>query len=83
MIATIQRAHDMGAHTTSFPSFRAGSTMESHPQPSYGHYRRVQLARYIINRGHGRSEGWSTTTRGRWSTLVWMPANSFAGASRS
>lgn len=57
MIATIQRAHDLGAHTHLFSFYpEAGSPMQDHPQPSYGHYRRVQLARYIINNEHGRYE---------------------------
>jgi len=44
MIATIQRAHDMGAETHLFSFFpEAGTAMEGHPQPSYGRYRRVQL----------------------------------------
>jgi biotin synthase len=55
MIAAIQRAQDLGAHTHLFSFYpEAGSSMEDHPQPSYGHYRRVQLARYVINEGHGR-----------------------------
>lgn len=54
MIATIQRAHDLGAHTHLFSFFPEGGTpMDDHPQPSYGQYRRVQLARYIINRECG------------------------------
>jgi biotin synthase len=57
MIAAIQRAQDMGAHTHLFSFFpEKGSAMEDHPQPAYGHYRRVQLARYIINKAHGRYE---------------------------
>lgn len=57
MIATIQRAQDLGAHTHLFSFFPEGGTpMENHPQPSYGQYRRVQLARYIINTDHGRYE---------------------------
>ncbi len=57
MIATIQRAHDMGAYTHLFSFFpEAGSLLEHHPQPPYGQYRRVQLARYIINQGYGRYE---------------------------
>jgi biotin synthase len=57
MIATIQRAQDLGAHTHLFSFFPEGGTpMEDHPQPTYGHYRRVQLARYIINQGYGRYE---------------------------
>lgn len=57
MIAAIQRAHDLGAHTHLFSFFPEGGTaMDDHPQPSYGQYRRVQLARYIINQEHGRYE---------------------------
>ena len=57
MIATIQRAQDMGAHTHLFSFFpERGTPMDSHPQPTYGQYRRVQLARYIINKDLGRFE---------------------------
>jgi len=57
MIAAIQRAHDIGAHTHLFSFFPEGGTsMDRHPQPSYGQYRRVQLARYIINSDLGRYE---------------------------
>jgi lipoyl synthase len=57
MIATIQRAQDMGAHTHLFSFFpEAGTPMQDHPQPSYGQYRRVQLARYLINEEMGRFE---------------------------
>ena len=57
MIAAIQRAHDLGAHTHLFSFFPEGGTlMDDHPQPPYGQYRRVQLARYIINGEHGRYE---------------------------
>ncbi len=57
MIATMQHAQDLGAHTHLFSFFPEGGTsMENHPQPTYGHYRRVQLARYMINQGYGRYE---------------------------
>jgi biotin synthase len=57
MIATIQRAHDLGAETHLFSFFpEAGTALESHPQPSYGHYRRVQLGRYLVNKSLGRYE---------------------------
>jgi len=57
MIAAIQRAHNLGAHTHLFSFFPEGGTpMDDHPQPPYGQYRRVQLARYIINGEHGRYE---------------------------
>jgi biotin synthase-related radical SAM superfamily protein len=66
MIAAIQRAQDLGAHTHLFSFFpEAGSPMENHPQPSYGHYRRVQLARYVINGEHGRYEQMSFNKAGQ------------------
>jgi len=57
MVAAIQRAHDLGAHTHLFSFFpEPGTPMEGQSQPSIGHYRRVQLARYIINSNLGRYE---------------------------
>ncbi len=57
MAAAIQRAHDLGAHTHLFSFFpESGSLMADHPQPPYGQYRRIQLARYIINHEIGRVE---------------------------
>ncbi|MFW9908877.1 MAG: radical SAM protein [Candidatus Thorarchaeota archaeon] len=54
MIDTIQRAQDIGVRTHLFSFFpEEGSIMENHPQPPLGAYRRVQLARYIINYGFG------------------------------
>jgi len=66
MIAAIQRAHDLGAHTHLFSFFPEGGTlMDDHPQPPYGQYRRVQLARYIINGEHGRYEQMDFNDAGR------------------
>ncbi len=66
MIAAIQRAHDLGAETHLFSFFpEAGTALESHPQPSYGHYRRVQLARYLVNKNLGRCEQMAFDDRGR------------------
>jgi biotin synthase len=54
MVATIQRANDLGAKTHLFSFYpEAGSLLKDLNQPSYGHYRRIQLARYIINEGMG------------------------------
>ena len=54
MIATIQRAQDLGAHTHLFSFFpESGTAMDDHAQPTYSQYRRVQLARYIINQERG------------------------------
>jgi biotin synthase len=56
IIETIQRAQDMGSRTHLFSFFpEEGSLMEDHPQPPLGSYRRVQLARYIINYEFGSS----------------------------
>jgi biotin synthase len=50
ILETIQRAQDLGARTHLFSFFpEEGSVMENTPQPPIGSYRRVQLARYIIN----------------------------------
>ena len=50
MIDTIQAAQDLGARTHLFSFFpEEGSSLETHPQPPLGAYRRVQLARYLIN----------------------------------
>jgi len=48
----IQKAYDMGALTHLFSFFpEEGSQMQDHPQPPIGRYRRVQIARYLINKG--------------------------------
>jgi len=52
IVETIQRAHDTGALTHLFSFFpEQGSLMHQHKQPPIGSYRRVQLARYLINKG--------------------------------
>lgn len=52
VIGTIQKAYDMGALTHLFSFFpEKGSLMQDYPQPPVGQYRRVQLARYLINKG--------------------------------
>jgi biotin synthase len=57
MVETIQRAENMGAKTHLFSFYpEAGSLMNDHKQPSYGQYRRIQLARHIINEGFGTYE---------------------------
>jgi biotin synthase len=54
MVGAIQRGQDMGAHTHLFSFFpEKGSPMEEYSPPSLGQYRRVQLARWIINEGLG------------------------------
>ncbi|MEM1658120.1 MAG: radical SAM protein [Candidatus Jordarchaeales archaeon] len=65
-VQTIQAAYDMGALTHLFSFFpEAGSLLESMPQPPIGSYRRVQLARYLINKGISRFEDMEFDERGR------------------
>lgn len=52
MVRAISRAHRMGALTHLFSFYpEAGSLMQDSLQPPLGQYRRVQLARYLINEG--------------------------------
>jgi len=52
MVQAIYRAYRMGALTHLFSFFpEGGSLMQDRPQPPLGMYRRVQMARYLINQG--------------------------------
>ena len=54
MVVTIQKGQDLGASTHLFSFFpEKGSPMEKIPLPPVGQYRRIQLARWIINEGLG------------------------------
>jgi len=54
MVHVIQKAYDLRAKTHLFSFYpEEGSKMQYWHQPSYGYYRRIQLARYIINEGYG------------------------------
>ena len=54
MVAAIQKGQSMGALTHLFSFFpEKGSPMEKHPPPPIGQYRRIQLARWIINESLG------------------------------
>ncbi|MCK5038958.1 MAG: radical SAM protein [Thermoplasmata archaeon] len=54
MVSVIQHAQNKGAKTHLFSFFpEGGSAMDGWLQPSYGRYRRIQLARYVINEGLG------------------------------
>jgi biotin synthase len=56
MVHAIQKGQNMGANTHLFSFFpEMGSPMESHSPPSLGQYRRIQLARWVINEGLGRA----------------------------
>lgn len=57
MVQAISKAYQMGALTHLFSFFpEAGSLMDGSPQPPLGQYRRVQLARYLINEGLATAE---------------------------
>ena len=52
MVNAISRAYRMGAMTHLFSFYpESGSLMQDSPPPALGKYRRVQLARYLINEG--------------------------------
>jgi biotin synthase len=54
MVAAIQKGQSMGALTHLFSFFpEKGSPMEKHPPPPLDQYRRIQLARWIINESLG------------------------------
>jgi biotin synthase len=58
MVGTIQRGQDLGAYTHLFSFFpEKGSPMERNPSPPLDQYRRIQLARWIINEGLGSADG--------------------------
>lgn len=66
MIGTIQRAHDTGAETHLFSFYpEGGSRLQELDPPPLGQYRRVQLARHIINGGFGRMEAMRFNSRGQ------------------
>jgi biotin synthase len=54
MVEAIQMGQTMGAHTHLFSFFpEKGSPMEGHSPPPLSQYRRIQLARWIINEASG------------------------------
>ena len=57
MCAAIQRSRDMGGRTHLFSFFpEANSQMGDHPAPPMEQYRRVQIARYIIDEQISRTD---------------------------
>ncbi len=60
MADMIQKIRDMGGWTHLFSFFpEADSQMSDHPMPAMDHYRRIQLARYIIDEKIGRADCFS------------------------
>jgi len=57
LVDAIQQGQNMGASTHLFSFFPdRGIPMEKHPSPPLGQYRRIQLARWIINESLGSAE---------------------------
>ncbi len=66
MVAAIQDIQDAGGWTHLFSFFpEAGSQMENHPMPEMDHYRRIQLARYLMDEGISRAEDMTFDPLGR------------------
>lgn len=66
MCAAIQRVRDIGGRTHLFSFFpEADSVMSHHPQPPMDQYRRIQLARFIIDGKVNRAEEFVFSARGR------------------
>ncbi|NOX32717.1 MAG: radical SAM protein [Deltaproteobacteria bacterium] len=57
MVEIIQMIQDMGGWTHLFSFYpEPGSSMSDHPMPAMDHYRRIQLARYIMDENLSRAE---------------------------
>jgi lipoyl synthase len=66
MVQTISRAYRIGALTHLFSFFpEGGSILQDRPQPPLGTYRRVQLARYLINEGISEAKEMRFSPEGR------------------
>ncbi|UCD13203.1 MAG: radical SAM protein [Thermoplasmatales archaeon] len=66
MIETIQKAYDMGGSTHLFSFFPEGDSLLSQlHQPPIGQYRRVQLARFLIDEGIRSIDDFSFDLDGR------------------
>ena len=66
MVAAIQNIQDLGGWTHLFSFFpEADSQMKDHPMPAMDHYRRIQLARYLMDEGFTRGEKMTFHASGR------------------
>jgi lipoyl synthase len=66
MCAAIQRARDLGGSTHLFSFFpEAQSALSAHPQPPMAQYRRIQLARHLIDHDLCRSDRMRYDEKGR------------------
>jgi biotin synthase len=66
MVEAIQRASDMGGRTHLFSFYpEQGSQMEEQPPAPIGQYRRIQLARYLIDEDITHASNFSFDSSGR------------------
>ncbi len=66
LVGAISRARAMGGSTHLFSFFpEQGSVLESRPQPPIGAYRRIQLARWLIDTDRSRVDRMSFDYRGQ------------------
>lgn len=66
MVEAIQKGQEMGAHTHLFSFYpEKGSPMEGYSPPPLSQYRRVQLARWIINEALGSANRMGSDEKGR------------------
>lgn len=66
MVDAIQMVQDMGGWTHLFAFYpEPGSAMCDHPMPDIDHYRRIQLARYILDEKMSRAEQFGYDQDGR------------------
>ena len=66
MVEAIQKGQDLGAYTHLFSFFpENGSPMENLSPPPIGQYRRIQLARWIINEALGSMDRMKFDEKGR------------------
>jgi len=66
MSEAIQRVRDMGGRTHLFSFFpEADSVMSDHPQPPMDQYRRIQLARFLIDKKVNRAEKFTFGAHGQ------------------
>ena len=64
MCQAIQRVRDLGGNTHLFSFFpEANSVMANHPQPPMDQYRRIQLARFLIDNGASNVDRFVYDTR--------------------
>jgi biotin synthase len=66
MVQIIQKVQDMGGWTHLFSYFpEADSQMKDHPMPQMDHYRRIQLARYLIDENISHAKQFAYDARQR------------------